>query len=172
MTTIKLIPSTMEFDVAIDSASMPALFTQSLETQICKMIDDHMANRVPDAEAVSESLQEDRDFLRRIRDWVIESMDTGDIASRVADNIDISEVIDSLGLSNESIAENQVFMRKLTDSPRFQTAIYNSVTRLHDDINMRNIIQEKIESMSSGIANDVAEKVMVIIANKISNTDV
>lgn len=172
MTTIKLIPSTMEFDVAIDSASMPALFTQSLETQICKMIDNHMENRVPDAEAVSESLQENRDFLRRIRDWVIESMDTGDIASRVADNIDISEVIDSLGLSNESIAENQVFMRKLTDSPRFQTAIYNSVTRLHDDINMRDIIQEKIESMSSGIANDVAEKVMVIIANKISNTDV
>ena len=172
MTTIKLIPSSMEFDVAIDSASMPALFTQSLETQICKMIDDHMQNRVPDAEAVSESLQEDRDFLRRMRDWVIESMDTGDIASRVADSIDMSEVIDSLGLSNESISENQVFMRKLTDSPRFQQAIYNSVTRLHDDINMRNIIQEKIESMSSGIANDVAEKVMVIIANKISNTDV
>lgn len=172
MTTIKLIPSVMEFDVSIDSASMPGLFDQSLETTICAKVDEHVKNRVPDAEAVSEALQEDRDFLRRMRDWVIESMDTRDIANKIGQEIDVHEIISELGLTNDSIAENGMFMRKLTDSPRFQTAIYNSVTRLHDDINMRDIIQEKIESMSNGIANDVAEKVMVIIANKISNTDV
>lgn len=172
MTTIKLIPSTIEFDVSIDSASMPGLFDQSLETTICAKIDEHVTNRIPDAENISDALQSNRDFLRRVRDWVIESMDTGDIARQVGDQIDITEVVHSLGLTNESIAENNQFMRKLTDSPRFQTAIYNSVTRLHNDINMRDIIQEKIESMSNSIANDVAEKVMVIIANKISNTDV
>jgi hypothetical protein len=79
-------------------------------------------------------------------------MDTSDIARQVGDQIDIAEVV--------------------TDSPRFHNAVYNSVTRLHDDISMRDIINEKIESMSISIANDVAEKVMTIIANKISNTDV
>lgn len=172
MTTIKLIPSTIEFDVSIDSASMPGLFDQSLETTICAKIDEHVTNRIPDAENISDALQSNRDFLRRVRDWVIESMDTGDIARQVGDQIDIAEVIDSLGLTNESIAENNQFMRKLTDSPRFHNAVYNSVTRLHDDMNMRDIINEKIESMSISIANDVAEKVMTMIANKISNTDV
>ena len=172
MTTIKLIPSTIEFDVSIDSASMPGLFDQSLETTICAKIDEHVTNRIPDAIHVSDALQNDRDFLRRVRDWVIESMDTSDIARQVGDQIDVAEVIDSLGLTNESIAENNQFMRKLTDSPRFQNSIYNSVTSLHNDINMREIIQQQIDSMSNSIANDVAEKVMIIIANKISNTDV
>ena len=172
MTTIRLIPATLEFDVSIDSASMPGLFDQSLETTICAKIDEHVTNRIPDAENISDALQSNRDFLRRVRDWVIESMDTGDIARQVGDQIDITEVVDSLGLTNESIAENNQFMRKLTDSPKFHNIVYNSVGRLHDDLNMRAIITEKIESMSISIANDVAEKVMTMIANKISNTDV
>ena len=176
MTTIRLIPQVMEFDVSIDSASMPALFGQSLETTIINEVTRQVEGRIPTASAVvsdiTEELQSNRDFLRRTRDWVIESIDTGDIASRIRDEFDMAELIDTLNLSNESIAENNMFMRKLTDNPRFQNAIYNSVTRLHNDLNMRDIIQEQIDSMSSNIANDVAEKVMVIIANKISNTDV
>jgi hypothetical protein len=72
MTTIKLIPSTIEFDVSIDSASMPGLFDQSLETTICTKIDEHVTNRIPDAENISDALQGNRDFLRRVRDWVID----------------------------------------------------------------------------------------------------
>ena len=172
MTTIRLIPQVMEFDVAIDSASMPSLFNQSLETTICEKIDEHVSNRIPDAESVAEALEGSRDFLRRTRDWVIESMDTDDIARRIGDSIDMSDIIQSLDLNSETILGNPTFLRQMTEYSRFRSMVNTAVTNIHDNMSITNIIQDKIDSMSVNIANDVADKVMTMLINKISNTDV
>jgi hypothetical protein len=82
----------MEFDVAIDAASMPSLFNQSLETTICEKIDEHVSNRIPTAETVAEQLEGSRDFLRRMRDWVIESMDTNEIARQIGNDISVGDI--------------------------------------------------------------------------------
>ena len=162
----------MEFDVAIDSASMPSLFNQSLETTICEKIDEHVSNRIPNAESVAEALEGSRDFLRRTRDWVIESMDTDDIARRIGDSIDMSDIIQSLDLNSETILGNPTFLRQMTEYSRFRSMVNTAVTNIHDNMSITNIIQDKIDSMSVNIANDVADKVMTMLINKISNTDV
>ena len=172
MTTIRLIPQVMEFDVAIDAASMPSLFNQSLETTICEKIDEHVSNRIPNAESVAEALEGSRDFLRRTRDWVIESMDTDDIARRIGDSIDMSDIIQSLDLNSETILGNPTFLRQMTEYSRFRSMVNTAVTNIHDNMSITNIIQDKIDSMSVNIANDVADKVMTMLINKISNTDV
>ena len=172
MTTIRLIPQVMEFDVAIDAASMPSLFSQSLETTICERIDEHVTNRVPTAENVAEQLEGSRDFLRRMRDWVIESMDTNEIAREIGGNIDISEIIDSLDINSETILGNPTFLRQMTEYTRFRALVTSAVNNLHESMSVEQMIQDKINTMSTNVANEVAEKVMIQIANRLSLSDV
>ena len=173
MTTIRLIPQVMEFDVAIDAASMPSLFNQSLETTICERIDEHVTNRVPTAESVAEQLEGSRDFLRRMRDWVIESMDTNEIAREIGGNIDISEIIESLDINSETILGNPTFLRQMTDYPRFRSMVTSAVNDVYDSNSLESFIEDKINSMSTNIANEVADKVMVQISNRLlSKADV
>ena len=172
MTTIRLIPQVMEFDVAIDAASMPSLFNQSLETTICEKIDEHVSNRVPTAESVAEQLEGSRDFLRRMRDWVIESMDTNEIARQVGESIEISEIIESLDINSETILGNPTFLRQMTEYTRFRSLVQNAVNSIHETMSVEQMIQDKINTMATNIANEVAEKVMTQIANRLSLTDV
>ena len=172
MTTIRLIPQVMEFDVAIDAASMPSLFSQSLETTICEKIDEHVSNRVPTAESVAEQLEGSRDFLRRMRDWVIESMDTNEIARQVGESIEISEIIESLDINSETILGNPTFLRQMTEYTRFRSLVQNAVNNIHETMSVEQMIQDKINTMATNIANEVAEKVMTQIANRLSLTDV
>ena len=172
MTTIRLIPQVMEFDVAIDAASMPSLFNQSLETTICEKIDEHVSNRVPTAESVAEQLEGSRDFLRRMRDWVIESMDTNEIARQIGNDISVSDIIESLDLNSETILGNPTFLRQMTEYTRFRSLVQSAVNNIHETMSVEQMIQDKINTMATNIANEVAEKVMTQIANRLSLTDV
>ena len=172
MTTIRLIPQVMEFDVAIDAASMPSLFNQSLETTICEKIDEHVSNRIPTAENVAEQLEGSRDFLRRMRDWVIESMDTNEIARQIGNNIEMSEIIDSMDINSETILGNPTFLRQMTEYTRFRSLVQSAVNNIHETMSVEQMIQDKINTMATNIANEVAEKVMTQIANRLSLTDV
>ena len=172
MTTIRLIPQVMEFDVAIDAASMPSLFNQSLETTICEKIDEHVSNRVPTAESVAEQLEGSRDFLRRMRDWIIESMDTNEIARQIGNDISVSDIIESLDLNSETILGNPTFLRQMTEYTRFRSLVQSAVNNIHETMSVEQIIQDKINTMATNIANEVAEKVMTQIANRLSLTDV
>ena len=172
MTTIRLIPQVMEFDVAIDAASMPSLFNQSLETTICEKIDEHVTNRVPTAESVAEQLEGSRDFLRRMRDWVIESIDTNDIARSIGDTIDMSDIIESLDINSETILGNPTVLRQMTDYPRFRSIVTNAMNESYESNSIESFIEDKIATMSTNIANEVAEKVMIQIANRLSLSDV
>ena len=172
MTTIRLIPQVIEFDVAIDAASMPSLFNQSLETTICEKIDEHVSNRVPTAESVAEQLEGSRDFLRRMRDWVIESMDTNEIARQIGNDISVSDIIESLDLNSETILGNPTFLRQMTEYTRFRSLVQSAVNNIHETMSVEQMIQDKINTMATNIANEVAEKVMTQIANRLSLTDV
>jgi len=172
MTTIRLIPQVMEFDVAIDAASMPSLFNQSLETTICEKIDEHVSNRMPTAESVAESLECSSDFLRRMRDWVIESMDTNEIARQIGQDISISDIIESLDLNSDTILGNPTFLRQMTEYTRFRSLVQNAVNNLHEVMSVEQMIQDKINTMSVNVANEVADKVMTVIINRFSNRDV
>lgn len=173
MTTIRLIPQVMEFDVTIDAASMPSLFNQSLETTICEKIDEHVSNRVPTAENVAEQLEGSTDFLRRMRDWVIESMDTNEIARQIGDDISVSDIIESLDINSETILNNPTFLRHMTDYPRFRSIVTSAVNDVYDSNSLESFIEDKINSMSTNIANEVADKVMVQISNRLlSRADV
>ena len=172
MTTIRLIPQVMEFDVAIDAASMPSLFNQSMETTICQKIDEHVNNRMPTTESVAEQIESSRDFLGRMHDWLVESIDTRDVARHIGDTIDMSDIIESLDINSETILGNPTFLRQMTDYPRFRSIVTNAMNESYESNSIESFIEDKINSMSTNIANEVAEKVMIQIANRLSLSDV
>jgi hypothetical protein len=160
MTTIRLIPQVMEFDVAIDVASMPSLFDQSLETTICEKIDEHVSNRVPDAESVADALESSSDFLRRIRDWAIESIDFGDIAQRSA------EYIDADMLENALCTDR--FVRVLTDTTRFRNTVRGAMDTYMSNINITTMVQEAVNTAMLNVVNDAADRAVALIQSRLN----
>ena len=160
MTTIRLIPQVMEFDVAIDVASMPSLFDQSLETTICAKIDEHVSNRVPDAESVADALESSSDFLRRIRDWAIESIDFGDIAMRSA------EYIDAEMLENALCTDR--FVRTLTDTTRFRNVVRGAMDTYMSNINITTMVQEAVNTAMLNVVNDAADRAVALIQSRLN----
>ena len=160
MTTIRLIPQVMEFDVAIDVASMPSLFDQSLETTICEKIDEHVSNRVPDAESVADALENSSDFLRRIRDWAIESIDFGDIAMRSAEYID-AEML-------ENVLCTDRFVRTLTDTTRFRNVVRGAMDTYMSNISITTLVQEAVNTAMLNVVNDAAERAVTLIQSRLN----
>ena len=107
-----------------------------------------------------------------MRDWVIESMDTNEIARQIGQEISVSEIIDSLDINSETILGNPTFLRQMTEYTRFRALVTSAVNNLHESMSVEQMIQDKINIMSTNIANEVAEKVMIQIANRLSLSDV
>jgi hypothetical protein len=174
MTTIKLIPSVMEFDVSLDSASMPSLFSQSLETTIIEQVERQVAGRIPTTEdvvsQVAEQVTDDREFSRKIRDWVMESIDYYDIKRNVLDDMDYSEIAGNL-IDDHSVHEN--LQRAILNNSRFRSMITTQVGISLEAMNLQEIVNERIEQMSINMANNVAEKVLETLITRLRlSTDV
>jgi hypothetical protein len=177
VTTIKLIPGEIEFNVSIDSASMPSLFNQSLETTIHDEVARQVTGRVPSntelVSQVAEYMQDDASFARKISDWVYDTIDTRDIARIMSEDFDFSQITEYLGIESDGFLTDERFLRAITNYSRFRSIVTNAVGELYESNSMEDFIKEKIESMSTNIANEVAEKVMLMISNRLNrNADV
>lgn len=172
MTTIKLIPSTMEFEVSLDSASMPSLFSQSLETTIIQEVTRQVEGRIPShdnvVESVSSYLEESRDFTRKVRNWVLESMDYSQIVSEVGSNLDYQQLIDLTA----PLWENEAFLRHLMNNNRFRNLVNTQCSSLvSGTLNttfIKEMVDEKVESVTSNLSNEIAEKVLKVIQNRLT----
>lgn len=172
MTTIKLIPSTMEFEVSVDSSSMPSLFSQSMETTIIEEVERQVNGRIPTLQMVvddvSEAIKEDRDYTRKVRNWVLESIDYSEIVTQVRDNLDYSELIDLTA----PLWEDEGFLRHLLNNNRFRnlvnTQVQSNIASIYDTITIKRMVDEKVESMTSNLSNEIAEKVLKVIQNRLT----
>ena len=172
MTTIKLIPSTMEFEVSVDSSSMPSLFSQSMETTIIEEVERQVNGRIPTLQMVvddvSDNLKEDRDYTRKVRNWVLESIDYNDIVTQVRDNLDYNELIDLTA----PLWENEMFMRHLLNNNRFRNLVNTQCTSIiTGTLNttfIKEMVDNKVESMTSNLSNEIAEKVLKVIQNRLT----
>jgi hypothetical protein len=162
----------MEFDVSLDSASMPSLFSQSLETTIIEQVERHVNGRIPThdtvVESVSATLQESRDFTRKVRNWVLESIDYSQIVSEVNNSLDYGDLVDLTA----PLWENEAFLRHLLSNSRFRNMVNTQVqANIGETVSasfVRELVNEKVESMTSNLSNEIAEKVLKVIQNRLT----
>jgi hypothetical protein len=162
----------MEFDVSLDSASMPSLFSQSLETQIIEEVGRQVNGRIPTHDSVVESvssvMMESREYTRKVRNWVLESIDYSQIVSEVRDNLDYQELIDLTA----PLWEDESFLRHLMNNNRFRNLVNTQCSSLvSGTLNttyIKEIVDEKVESVTSNLSNEIAEKVLRVIQNRLT----
>jgi hypothetical protein len=162
----------MEFDVSLDSASMPSLFSQSLETTIIEQVERHVNGRIPShdnvVESVTSTLQESRDFTRKVRNWVLESIDYSQIISNVHDSLDYAEIVDLTA----PLWENEAFLRHLLTNSRFRnmvnTQVQANISSTFDISTIRDMVDEKVERVTTNLSNEIAEKVLKVIQNRLT----
>ena len=161
MTTIRLVPSTMDLDVRIDPSSLSGLFDESVETMVHQRVDQNMIGL---QETIStnayDNVIENRDFLRRIRDWAIESIDFGDIAQRSA------EYIDADMLENALCTDR--FVRTLTDTTRFRNVVRGAMDTYMSNINITTLVQEAVNTAMLNVVNDAADRAVALIQSRLN----
>lgn len=161
MTTIRLVPSTMDLDVRIDPSSLSGLFDESVETMVHQRVDQNMIGL---QETIStnayDNVIENRDFLRRIRDWAIESIDFGDIAQRSA------EYIDADMLENALCTDR--FVRTLTDTTRFRNVVRGGIDTYMSNINITTMVQEAVNTAMLNVVSDAAERAVTLIQSRLN----
>ena len=161
MTTIRLVPSQMDLEVRIDPTSVAGLFDESLEIMVTRRVDENMMGlKDTIVENTYENVIDDRDFLRRMRDWAIESIDFGDIAQRSA------EFIDADMLENALCTDR--FVRVLTDTTRFRNVVRQSVDAELMCINITNLIQDAVNTAMLNVVNDAAERAVTLIQSRLN----
>lgn len=168
MTTIKLIPQAMEFDVSLDSASMPSLFSQSIETTIIQEVDRQVNSRMPSdssiANSVTEKIRLDRDFCRKIRDWVMESIDYDAITTDVRENIEYSEIAEYI-LDSDFQVETMV--KAIIQNARFKTQMNNSLEIFIANLNIPSRVDDKIAEMATNMENRIIEQVLTTLGSRL-----
>ena len=161
MTTIRLIPAAMELDVRIDPSSLSGLFDESVETMVHQRVDASMIGLQETlATNAYDNVIENRDFLRRIRDWAIESIDFGDIAQRSA------EYIDADMLENALCTDR--FVRVLTDTTRFRNTIRGAIDTYMMNVNIATLVQDAVNSAMLNVVNDAAERAVTLIQSRLN----
>ncbi len=161
MTTIRLVPSQLDLEVRIDPASVTGLFDESLEIMVTRRVEENMMGlRDTIIDNTYENVIENTNFLRRIRDWAIESIDFGDIAQRSAEYID-AEVL-------ENVLCTDRFVRTLTDTTRFRNVIKQGIDTYMMNANIATLIQEAVNTAMLNVVNDAAERAVTLIQSRLN----
>ena len=161
MTTIRLVPSQLDLEVRIDPASVTGLFDESLEIMVTRRVEENMMGlRDTIIDNTYENVIENTNFLRRIRDWAIESIDFGDIAQRSAEYID-AEVL-------ENVLCTDRFVRTLTDTTRFRNVVRQGIDTYMQNINITTMVQDAVNSAMLNVVNDAAERAVTLIQSRLN----
>jgi hypothetical protein len=151
MTTIKLIPQEMEFNVSLDSAALPSLFNQSLETTIDARIETTLKNT---------------EFTRKVRDWLLESIDTHDIARGMTRYIDYEEISERI-CDRTTLFEDDNLHKVIMDDPRFGNKLRSALETLVTSAMINNAVEEKIQEYLTALAVDAADRAVKIISSRL-----
>ncbi len=161
MTTIRLVPSTVDLDVRIDPSSLSGLFDESVETMVHQRVDANMVGlQETIMENTVENVIDNSNFLRRIRDWAIESIDYGDIAQRSAGYIDADMLENALCTDR--------FVRVLTDTTRFRNVVRGAVDTYMTNVNIMALVQDAVNTAMLNVVNDASERAVTLIQSRLN----
>jgi hypothetical protein len=143
-----------------------------METQIIEEVERQVNGRIPNLQMVvddvSSTMMEDRDYTRKVRNWVLESIDYTQIASEVRDNIDYQQLIDLTA----PLWEDEAFLRHLMNNNRFRNLVNTQCTSIITGTlstpHIKEMVDDKVESMTSNLSNEIAEKVLKVIQNRLT----
>lgn len=164
MTTIKLSTQSIDLPVTFSSGDIGNLFDQSLTDMIAERVNNAILLSRPDETAIAELLGDNIRFTRTIRNQVMESIDYSEIRSGVLEEINYSEMIESV----DGMFEEARFVVALTRNQRFKNMVENTMNSIVYSDTLTELVKKAVEDRTANIENEIADKVLAIISNRLN----
>ena len=164
MTTIRLSTQSIDLPVTFSSGDIGNLFDQSLTDMIAERVNNAILLSRPDETAIAEALEGNTRFTRTIRNQVMESIDYNQIQSEILGEINYSEIVESV----EGLFDEARFVVALTRNTRFKNMIESTMNSIVYSDNLTQLITKAVNERTANIENEIADKVLAIISNRLS----
>ena len=164
MTTIRLSTQSIDLPVTFSSGDIGNLFDQSLTDMITERVNTAILLNQPDENAVAASLENSTRFTRTVRNQVMESIDYNEIKTGVLEEINYSEIIESI----EGLFDEARFVVTLTRNHRFKNMIENTMNSIVYSDTLTELVKKAVQERTANIENEIADKVLAIISNRLN----
>jgi hypothetical protein len=118
----------------------------------------------PDETAIAEALEGNTRFTRTIRNQVMESIDYNQIRCDVLEEMNYSEIVESV----EGLFEEARFVVALTRNVRFKNMIENTMNSIVYSDTLTELVKKAVQERTANIENEIAEKVLAVIGNRLT----
>ena len=164
MTTIRLSTQSIDIPVTFSSGDIGNLFDQSITDMITERVNTAILLNQPDENAVAASLENSTRFTRTVRNQVMESIDYNEIKTGVLEEINYSEIIESI----EGLFDEARFVVTLTRNHRFKNMIENTMNSIVYSDTLTELVKKAVQERTANIENEIADKVLAIISNRLN----
>lgn len=164
MTTIRLSTQSIDLPVTFSSGDIGNLFDQSITDMITERVNTAILLNQPDENAVAASLENSTRFTRTVRNQVMESIDYNEIKTGVLEEINYSEIIESI----EGLFDEARFVVTLTRNHRFKNMIENTMNSIVYSDTLTELVKKAVQERTANIENEIADKVLAIISNRLN----
>jgi len=164
MTTIRLSTQSIDLPVTFSSGDIGNLFDQSLTDMIAERVNHAILLSRPDENAIAEALEGNTRFTRTIRNQVMESIDYNQIRCDVLEEMNYSEIVESV----EGLFEEARFVVALTRNVRFKNMIENTMNSIVYSDTLTELVRKAVQERTANIENEIAEKVLAVIGNRLT----
>jgi predicted RND superfamily exporter protein len=168
MTTIRLTPAPVDIDVNVNEHDILSLFDGNLTFTIENRVREASREFAVEAATLkAEEVVTSREYRRTVRDWVMESMDMYELAREIAGNISVTEIAEAIA-PDGNIEDNSRLLKALIESNQVKTRLEFFVTeQLHSGY-FTAIIESAVDKRMTNIVNDVTERCMTAIAQRLA----
>lgn len=165
MATIKVqtVAVPMELEAHVTSEQIVQAFDSSIQDLIAKSTRQHVAETLP-------SILRSPEYVRTARDWMMESVDYSYMSELVSRHFQPRDIVDEmLNRYGENILESDSYVERVARNNRIQAGIQRYVQEYLQASNVvTNAVDEAVERLTANLANEVAERVLTVISQRLN----
>lgn len=155
-------PLGMEFDLS--SASVLEAVDSSLNETISQKVKVHLAEQL-------QSVITTPDYVRSVRNWLMESLDYSYLSELTARQFSASEIVEEImgNYGTDNPFDNDEFQNRLIRNTKFQLLMQRHVQEyLRASSMIAELIDNSVSTHTANLANEVADRVLTIITQRLN----
>jgi hypothetical protein len=162
--TVQTISAPLGMELDLSNASIMEAVDSSLMETIQQKVKVHLAEELQTAISTPE-------YVRSVRNWLMESLDYSYMSELVSRHFSASEIVEELldNYGSDNPFDNDEFQNRLVRNTRFQMLMQRFVQEyLQVSTDFLLAIGQAVEKQTANLANEVAERVLTIIGQRLN----
>lgn len=165
MATIKVqtVAVPMELEAQVTPEQIIQAFDSSLQDLITRNTRQQVAEIMP-------TILQSPEYVRTARDWVMESIDYSYMSELVSRHFQPRDIVDEmLNRYGDDILESDSYVERVARNTRVQAGLQRYAQEyLQASDAVAHYVKEEVERLTANLANEVAERVLTIISQRLN----